>query len=823
MGEYIKDEMRMLSHVVLLSTLTVFSIVLIALNVSLGWEKWVIPVFAIGIIICFAMHISGKPGERERLHLFSAFICLQIFYYTVNVDEVFSCSPIAILFVVLLSLTKERRIIWIFAATSSIAVLTRIAESPNPGRVIWHCLIILIASLVAASLVGETRRTEEIYSRYISVLLQQNRSADDFLANVSHEIRTPVNAVIGLAGVCIEREQDKENRENLKIISFAGKRISEQISDILDYSEIVGENLVVNKEDYRISTLAKEICNRMKVFMRDDLELIIDTDPQIPSVMRTDTVKLKRILWHVIMNGLKYSATGGVYVHFSTTPQEYGANLCIDITDTGSGMTEEEKERIYEHFYQSDSGRDRSSSGLGLGMSIAKGFVEALEGFISVESEPGAGTTVHICIPQEVVQDSPCMVVKEGKNMLIGGFLDFEKYKDPYIRESYSRMIRNCVNGTNIPIHKVDNVEQLKLLRGSLNMTHLFVGEEEYGTDPEFINSLAREMVVIVFCSEAFNPTENSGIKIIRKPFSAFHILDILNSDPSEVNLGKKQLGFSNVKVLVVDDESLNVMVTKNLLRRYGINADIASSGEEAVDMCRNEDYDLIFMDYMMPRMDGIEAAGRIRALKESGDGNVPAMVAFTADAVSTAKERFINEGFLGFLNKPVENAELEKILLSLLPESSVRYYDTVRIEDDPVPESISGDRDFDILRKSGIDCDKGMGSCLNDKDMYVAVLQEFLKDSGNKQKEMDRFFAEENLSDFTIRIHSVKSSSLMIGAEEVSRRAKDLEQAAKNGDMDFVKENYPLFVPEYKKTISAIAEAYGSDNENQEDQGLPV
>ena len=823
MGEFIKDEMRMLSQVVLLAALTVFSMVLIVLNLTMGWEKWVIPVFAAGIISCFAMHISGRPGERERIHIFSAFICLEIFYYAVNVDAVYNATPVAILFVIMLSMTKERRIIWISTVSGCLALLIRAFGAPSPGRVLWHCMLILISSLVAASLVGETRRTEEIYRQYISTLLQQNKSADDFLANVSHEIRTPVNAVIGLAGVSVEREQDSENRENLKIISFAGKRISEQISDILDYSEIVGENLVVNKEDYRISTLTKEICDRMKVFMRDELELIIDTDPQIPSVMRTDTVKLKRILWHVIMNGLKYSAAGGVYVHFSTTPQEYGANLCIDVTDTGSGMTEEEKERIYEHFYQSDSGRDRSSSGLGLGMSIAKGFVEALEGFISVESEPGAGTTVHICIPQEVVQESPCMVVKERTNLLIGAFLDFDKYKEPYIKESYSRMIRNCVNGTNIPIHKVDSADQLKLLKGSLNMTHLLVGEEEYGTDPEFISSLAREMTVIVICSETFIPPEGYGLRVIRKPFSAFHILDIINSADQGEALEKKQLSFRNVKVLVVDDESLNVMVALNLLKRYGITADIAASGDEALDMCRNEDYDLIFMDYMMPRMDGIEAAGRIRALKESGGGSVPAMVAFTADAVSTAKERFINEGFSGFLNKPVENAELERILLNLLPESSVRYTDKVYEKKTPAAESVSVDRDFDILEKSGIDCRKGMNSCLNDRDMYIAVLQEYLKDSENKQKELDAFFAEENLSEFTIRIHSVKSSSLMIGAEEVSRRARELEEAAKNGDRAFVKENYPLFVPEYRKTVNAIAEAYGSENEHQEDQGVPV
>ena len=142
------------------------------------------------------------------------------------------------------------------------------------------------------------------------------------------------------------------------MVSEAGHRLSEQISDILDYSEIERDALAVNQEDYRLSTVVNDLIEELKIYDHPGVELIIDVDPLIPSVMRTDTQKLKRILWHVISNGFKYTAEGCVFVHFSAAPQDYGTNLRIDVIDTGIGMTEEEREKIYEHFYQSDSQGD---------------------------------------------------------------------------------------------------------------------------------------------------------------------------------------------------------------------------------------------------------------------------------------------------------------------------------------------------------------------------------------------------------------------------------------------------------------------------------
>ncbi len=835
MGDLIKDEMRMLSQVVLLATLTVFSIVLIALNISSGWEKWTIPVFAVSVFACFVMHISGRPTEKVRIHFYSIFICIQLFYYILNTNAVFNCTPLSILAVVLLSMTKERRIIWICAATSTLALIIRAFDSGSVGRVIWHVFIIWTASFVAIRFIGETRRTEDAYKRYISILKQQNKSADDFLANVSHEIRTPVNAVIGLTGVCLENEANDENRKNLELISEAGRRISEQISDILDYSEIEGENLAVNYEDYRISVLVQDLCNTFKPLMKSGVEIIFDTDPQIPSVMKTDTGKLKRILWHIITNGIKYTQSGGVYVHFSTTPQEYGANLCIDVTDTGVGMTEDEKERIYEHFYQSDSGRNRTSGGLGLGMSIARGFVDAMEGFISVESVPNSGTTVHICLPQKVIQDTPCMVMENSEDKVIGAFLDFDKYNDPFIREYFNRMVLNVVNGLKITMHRVDNIENLKKLKGSIKLTHLIVGEEEYLTDVAYMDALSHEMILMVVCDEDFVLPENSEAKILRRPFSSFRALRIINMDKRGSAQEEGHIYCKGIRALIVDDESMNITVAESILKRYGIETKAASSGEESVEICRNRDFDLIFMDYMMPRMDGIEAARLIRSIKANGDGRIPLMIAFTADAVSTAREKFMNEGFDAFLSKPVDITELERILKALLPETAFvseglqedRIYGMennnmenqnkdIAGNNTPGPEAGSSDPGFEMLSHFGIDPVKGMSYCMNDVEMYTEVLKEYARDAESKLLEMDEYFESGEWPEFTVRIHSVKSSSLMIGAEELSNRAKELEKAAKSGDVDYVKENYPPFIPDYLKTVQAITEAYGTEDDQE-------
>lgn len=823
MGDFVRDETRRISHVILIITVTLFSIILILLDVVQGWEMWTIPVMLASVISCFVMHVSGKPGEQERIYLYTAIICIQLFYYTVKIELVYNCVPISILIIMLLSLTKERRTVWAGALSACAGLLIRMFPSGTAGWILWYIGIILLAGFIMTRFLSEARRNEEGYRKYIAELLKQNKSADDFLANVSHEIRTPVNAVIGLTGVSLEKEEDPDIRENLKMVSEAGHRLSEQISDILDYSEIERRDLAVNMEDYRISTVIKDLVEELRVFSNPDVELIFDIDPAIPSVMRTDTLKLRRILWHVISNGFKYTVKGSVYVRISTSKQDYGVNLRIDVWDTGVGMTESERERIYEHFFQSDSGRSRTSSGLGLGMSIAKGFTEALEGFISVSSASGEGTRVRICIPQTVVNDTPFLSFENSGEKIIGGLLNLERYENPIVREAYNRAITNGVKELGITMHRVDNINHLKVLREKINFTHLFVSEEEYIKSRDYLESAAEDMLLIVLCGEDFVLDNNSKAKLMRKPFTLIEAAEVMNSDRASIEEGDKRLYLNGVKILVVDDEPMNLMVADNILNRYGIEVTKASSGMEAVDCCMRNSYDVIFMDYMMPKMDGIETARKIRAIR--GDSMVPNMVAFTANAVSTAKETFYNEGFVAFLSKPIEANELERVLRAVLPESVFSYRKIEKnspaaapqkeesVEEfTEVPEAGNTEEryeDFARLEEKGVNTEKGMDYCLKDRDMYISVLTEYRRDAENKIRDLEEYFDAENWDEFVIRIHSVKSSSLMIGAEKLSRKAKLLEEAAKDRNVEYVREMYPAFLPEYRKVVELIGDLY--------------
>ena len=389
--------------------------------------------------------------------------------------------------------------------------------------------------------------------------------------------------------------------------------------------------------------------------------------------MNSDAAKIKKILRALISNGLKYTHEGGVYVRISCEEQEYGVNLSIEVTDTGIGMSEEELERVYERFYQADSGRARLGGGLGLGLSIVSGFVSLLGGFMIIKSKPDVGTTVHVSLPQTVVDASSCMSVNNPEKLCLGAFLHFEKFENPVVREYYNSMVLNIVNGLGIQMHRVDNTDNLKRLKESLHMTHLFVGEEEYCSDIELMENLAKEMIVVVVANGDFTLPAKSNARIMEKPFYCFPVTAVLNTDiNTRVKEGGK-LRLNGVRALVVDDEPMNLVVGKSIFKRYGMVVSTATSGPESIDICREKQFDIIFMDHMMGGMDGVEAMKKIRGDVLGLDNNVP-VVALTANAMSSAKQMFLSEGFDGFVSKPIEIEELERVLKQVLPKSLLSF-----------------------------------------------------------------------------------------------------------------------------------------------------
>ncbi|MBR4759745.1 MAG: response regulator [Lachnospiraceae bacterium] len=847
-----RNELFQTAHLMILIVYTLFSAILMIVSMLLGWENWALIPLAAGVAFSWALHIHQRIPEKMRLWTYSLLMMLTAFFYGIHATSTYdlAVAMCAILLIFILTgipaLINLGMITYYITFTYDIVAYVKSGgevDSLFVSRTLMHLVVMYLIGYVAKIIMRTWNQVLQRTDERISVLTQATETMNDFLVNMSHEIRTPVNAVMGLSRVCIEKEKDEGIREDMLAVETAGKRVAEQISDILDYSEINMAHLVVNEEDYMLSSVLNDLVAQVRQVKPENLELVIDVDPVLPAVLHGDSGKLKKILWHLIVNGLKYTKEGGVYVRLYSIEEDYGINLCIDVTDTGIGMTAREIERVYEGFYQANSGRTRSSNGLGLGMSIVHGFVTSMKGFITLESDPGQGTTVRISIPQKVVDHSVCMKAKNNEKLILGTYLRFEKFSNPNVREFYNAMIRDIVTGLKVQMHRVETIAKLQKLVDTVKMTHLFVGDVEYEANREYLEELAKKLLVVVVANEDFVPPQGSHVRVMRKPFYCFPVINVLNSDIHTKEAKEGALRCEGVRALVVDDEPMNLMVAKGIFARYGMEVTCAESGKEAIELAKDQVFDIVFMDHMMPEMDGVEAMKRLRT--ETGRRDLP-VVALTANAVSTAKEMFISEGFDGFVSKPVEMEELESVLKKALPKSMISYErpktreEKIRVpkmlgierekatdwaaEEKPV--SFSGDQmsggeitaKDQLLRFYGIDVEKGLHYSQDDRQFYETLLKEFYSDSEKKRVSLSLCIDKQDMKNYSITIHALKSTAKMIGATDLSEQARLLEEAAKNEDVSSVINHHATVMERYRHTTEGIAAYLGITGDARND-----
>lgn len=693
----------------------------------LSWELWPLIPITIGVVFAWALHIQQRLTDRQRLWMNTAFVMFAFFYYGSHRTSVFDTVAVMSLIMILYTMACIKPLItflqFVYYLTFGYGLLMiwRDGEKFSTlmiSRALMNIAVITAIGVVSRRIIEKWTEVVEHSETEIEKLTDATDRLNDFLANVSHETRTPINAIIGLTGICIDEEENAERRTNLIAVREAGRRVAEQIGDILDFTEIDRKKLSNHYEDYMLSSVLNDLVEEIRPFKPKELELVIDVDPAIPSVMNTDIGKLRKILRHLIMNGLKYTREGGVYVRLYTIPETYGVNLLIKVTDTGIGMTAEEQERVFERYYQADSGRNRQGGGLGLGMTIVQGFTAALGGFITVSSKPGKGTSVSVSLPQKVVESASCMSVSRPEKLCLGAFLHLDKYANPNVREYYNMMIHNIVKGFGVQMHRVDHVANLKKLLASVQLTHLFVAEEEYATAPELIESIAAKVITVVVANSDFKLPPDSQARIMLKPFYCFPVAAVLNAERDMTELDER-ISFPGTHVLVVDDEPMNLTVAQNILRRYGMKVTTADSGAEAVDLCRENRFDIVFMDHMMPGMDGVEAMKRIRS--DRAYAEIP-IVALTANAVSSARETFLAAGFDGFVSKPIDLMDLERVLRRVLRQSVMTY--PAAESEQPAAGSAPSVREQ--LAACGLNPAEGMKYCAEDEGFYLEMLAEF-------------------------------------------------------------------------------------------------
>ncbi len=664
-------------HIVIVAIITIACIGLVAESISEGWEFWVTPLLIAGVITCWLLHITQYGEDRFRENFYFVFAIIAAFFHGMHESSIFDTVVISALTMVTFSLLNRAEMLKILLAEYLVIMTTQLILAYSTKNTALDALNISKIGLdVAADICIFYVCTISIKFRAIYVRemeefrqerLQAGKDTEDFLSNISHELRTPVNVVNGMSSLILK----KENREDVASIRDAGVRLSNQIEDIKDYTEIVRKEILLEEDKYMITSLLNDVlASYENASDIKDLELVIDLDPLVPMVLEGDIKKIHKIIRHVLDNAVKFTRTGGIYVRISSIKREYGINLIFEVKDTGIGMSRKELSAASKGLYQANKKRNRSTGGIGLGLTIVMGFVHAMNGFVTIESERKKGTRVKISIPQSVVDSTACLDVDRNIDRNIVFYVIPEKYNLPEIREFYQQMAVHFAQSLGLNLYSADSVREIENLKAKYDITHIFMGEEEYERDPEYFDNIASQgTVVAISADQGYEPRKGSRVIVMQKPLYGFPVAKVLNgSRDIDAVASDLRPDLSGIRALIVDDEPMNLVVASGLFKDYDMETDTAGSGKEAIKKFTKYSYDVIFMDHMMPEMDGVETMKKIKDISFE-TGKKICVIALTANVVSGAKEMFIKEGFDGFISKPINITDFERTMTAVLPE----------------------------------------------------------------------------------------------------------------------------------------------------------
>ena len=831
-------------HLLLAVITTVFSGMFSLVTVAMAWEFWMVILIIAGCFSVWTLHIARIGSDNFYENLCTGLLLTEFFFFSVHETSLFDIPAVACILILALFMLNKQWILHVVAAlyvlgllyhTLILHTISRYTAPQDAFRLGLGAMVTLGGAALARYWIKRRNVQRKWYERVFSELETAGKQNAVFLSNVSHELRTPINMVIGISDVALGKELPPEIRTDMTSIKMAGKRLSNQINNMLDYTEIVEGTLTPAKEEYMITSVLNDVITMTALQTnRQHLELVFDIDPKVPAKLVGDAEKISHVFKILVENAIKFTEEGGINVRIGYRWETYGVNLIVDIRDTGIGMTDSQLAQMYDVFYQADSGSSRFAGGLGLGLPIAQGLLNAMGGFIRFDSTGQQGLSAHIVIPQGVVDERPCIMLNHAEQFHIACYFKPEKYSCDEVREYYDGLIWNLMEGLGIRGYQVHNFEGLLKVQRSYPLTHVFIVQSVYLENPDYYENLADTLRVVVIAEREFNLSRESKLLIIHKPFSALSVANLLSGEIGERGFaeaqaaGRKPFTCVGVRALAVDDEEMNLVVAKGVLGSYGIEVDTCLSGREAIEQCSSASYDIIFLDHMMPGFDGVETLKKIREIQDGAYQDLP-VIALTANTVSGAREMFRSEGFTEFVPKPIERTILERVLRKVLPKSCIQY--SVKPQTAPaldaaaepaeqeeakpaaageapavLPEAEGAAASFDRLAQAGVNVELGLDYCGGEESFYQEMLRMFCAQGGEKRAEIISLYESGNWPDYAVKVHALKSTSLTIGAETLSAQAKELELAGKRGDTDYIREHHPALLCAYEELCAHIA-----------------
>ncbi|HVR42840.1 MAG TPA: response regulator [Thermoanaerobaculia bacterium] len=559
--------------------------------------------------------------------------------------------------------------------------------------------------------ISDRKRYEEELSRARDAALESARLKSQFLTNVSHEIRTPMNGIIGMIDLLLDTSLTPEQKDFAQTALSSAESLLATINNILQISKLETGKAAVSVADFDPQRTVERIFAVMEIAaMEKPVRMLLELDPSLPTVLRGDVGKFRQALTNIVSNAIKFTAEGSVRIRVLRDRDTSTHVLVrVEVHDTGPGIPDAIRPRVFEAFTQADGSTTREHGGVGLGLATARRLIELMGGVLGLESEPGKGTTVWFNLPFEKQPEKRASTaplrrdLEAARALVLDASETSARVIHHYMRDEWkmrSDSASSPVEALTLARKAVEGGDPFDLLVFDLRMAGLdgFEFAQAVQSDPSIA---ASALLLLVPLGEKIDEgaARRAGIAAsVAKPVERSELFDAVTSallhrgskrslEPSAAELAAPSppapppaaapVGFeldapapgaalpsavpvelgSGMRILLAEDNALNQKVALMQLRKLGFEVDAVSNGMEVIEALRERDYQVILMDCQMPRMDGYEATKEIR--RREGDRRKIRIIAMTAHALEGDREKCLAAGMDDYLSKPLKQDEL--------------------------------------------------------------------------------------------------------------------------------------------------------------------